>query len=82
MKNLRNIMMGLSATAIAALILCSAAPNSGNDSSKSLKVNVVNFKTCVEQSKMGKQEQANFEALKKQMKQPSKKESSMNSRPI
>lgn len=31
------------------------------------KIALVNFKTCVEQSKVGKQEQANFEALKKQM---------------
>ncbi len=34
---------------------------------KPLNVRVVNFKTCVEKSKIGKQEQANFEALKKQM---------------
>lgn len=32
-----------------------------------LKVGVVNFKTCLEQSKIGKQEQASFEAMKKQM---------------
>lgn len=31
------------------------------------KIRVVNFKTCVEQSKLGKQEQASFDALKKQM---------------
>lgn len=36
-------------------------------SAKDLKVAVVNFKECVENSKLGKQEQANFEALKKQM---------------
>lgn len=36
-------------------------------SNKPLKIAVVNFKTCVEKSKMGKQEQANFESLKKQM---------------
>ena len=33
----------------------------------SLKIGVVNFKTCVEQSKLGKAEQAAFEALKEQM---------------
>jgi outer membrane protein len=38
-----------------------------DDSSKPLKIRVVNFKTCVEQSKLGLQEQASFEALKKQM---------------
>lgn len=32
-----------------------------------LEIRVVNFKTCVELSKAGKQEQAAFEALKKQM---------------
>lgn len=32
-----------------------------------IKFRVVNFKTCAEQSKMGKQEQVSFEALKKQM---------------
>jgi outer membrane protein len=35
--------------------------------SKQLKVGIVSFKICVEQSKLGKQEQANFEVLKKQM---------------
>lgn len=34
---------------------------------KPLKIAVVSFKTCVEKSKIGKQEQANFESLKKQM---------------
>lgn len=36
-------------------------------SNKPLKLAVVNFKTCVEQSKLGKQEQAGFESMKKQM---------------
>lgn len=31
------------------------------------KIGLVNFKTCVEQSKIGQQEQANFEAMKKQV---------------
>jgi outer membrane protein len=34
---------------------------------KPLNIRVVNFKTCVEKSKLGKQEQTNFDALKKQM---------------
>mgnify|MGYP002133672900 CR=1 FL=1 len=38
-------------------------------SSKELKIGVINFKYCVETSKMGKQEQASFEALKKQAEQ-------------
>ena len=32
-----------------------------------IKIGVVNFKTCVEESKFGKQEQASFEAMKQQM---------------
>lgn len=32
-----------------------------------LKIGVVNFKTCIEKSKLGKAEQAAFEALKEQM---------------
>jgi outer membrane protein len=43
--------------------LSSASPLSA----KELKVGIVNFKECVESSKLGKQEQDNFEALKKQM---------------
>ena len=31
------------------------------------KIRVINFKECVEKSKLGKQEQSSFEALKKQM---------------
>lgn len=36
-------------------------------SAAELKIGVVNFKSCVEDSKIGKQEQAAFEAMKKQM---------------
>ena len=32
-----------------------------------IKVGTVNFKVCVEESKLGKQEQASFETMKKQM---------------
>jgi outer membrane protein len=34
---------------------------------KKVSMGTVNFKTCVEQSKIGKQEQSTFEAMKKQM---------------
>lgn len=44
-----------------------AAPKNRPASNAPLKVGVVNFKLAVENSKAGKQEQANFEALKKQM---------------
>lgn len=36
---------------------------------KDMKVGVINFKECVDRSKLGKQEQASFEALKKQAEQ-------------
>jgi outer membrane protein len=51
-------------------ILCTAAlsvaamPGYAADNAK---IGVVSFKTCLEQSKVGKQEQANFDAIKKQM---------------
>ncbi len=38
-----------------------------SDTNKSVKIAVVDFKECVEKSKIGKQEQQNFEELKKQM---------------
>lgn len=44
-----------------------AASKAAAATSAGLSIGIVNFKTCVEQSKYGKQEQSNFEALKKQM---------------
>jgi len=46
--------------------LCIASSVSAVDY-KNLSIGFVNFKTCVEQSKMGKQEQVAFESMKKQM---------------
>lgn len=37
------------------------------DKARSLNIGVVNFKSCVENSKLGKQEQGSFEKMKKQM---------------
>lgn len=51
-------LLALVKTAMIAAPLSSAEP--------SLKVGLVNFKSCVENSKIGKQEQANFDGLKKQ----------------
>ncbi|MEC7839404.1 MAG: OmpH family outer membrane protein [Chlamydiota bacterium] len=55
---------------LSALVLCSAVPEqlsaAGNGE---LHIGVINFKECVEKSKMGKQEQTSFEALKKQAEQ-------------
>lgn len=44
-----------------------AKPAAPAANKQQLRVGVVNFKQCVEKSKLGKQEQANFENLKKQM---------------
>ena len=44
----------------------SAADAQKTDVQKTYKVGCVNFKKCVEESKLGKQEQGSFEALKKQ----------------
>lgn len=48
-----------------AALLCSVTPHSVE--AQIQKVGIVNFKTCIEESKFGKQEQANFESMKKQM---------------
>jgi len=56
-----------------AALLMSAAPAapttnpSAPAANKQVRIGVVNFKQCVENSKLGKQEQGNFESLKKQM---------------
>lgn len=59
MKRSATLILG----AATALMLCGASPAFA----EGLKIGLVNFKKCVEQSKLGKQEQANFENLKKQM---------------
>lgn len=75
MKKLPRFFLSCAVLTAGLLILSSfdAQNNSASASaspatkSQSLKVGVVNFKRCVEQSKLGKQEQGNFEGLKKQM---------------
>ncbi len=65
-------------------LLAQSSSNYGNqsfnqNSNQALKIAVVNFKKCVEQSKIGKQEQTTFEALKKQMESVlGEKEKSLN----
>lgn len=53
----------------AALCFCMSAVHAEapQDAQQKLKIAVVNFKSCVENSKLGKQEQSNFEGLKKKM---------------
>lgn len=62
MRNLNRVLFIAVALLTSASATCSAAPDG-----KSVKVGVVNFKQCVEKSKVGKQEQANFDNMKKQM---------------
>jgi outer membrane protein len=68
MKFLRYVV--LSALALSVSTALNAADfqnNYQNNSNAPVKIRVVNFKTCVEKSKLGKQEQSTFDALKKQM---------------
>jgi outer membrane protein len=74
MKSLRKLILRIAVISFAAVSLCGAAETAvkeqtagGKLSDQNLNVKVVTFKTCVEGSKLGKQEQASFEALKKQM---------------
>ncbi len=66
-KNMRLFVLSFSA---AAAFLCStfahAAPT-GFEQTTPLRIAQVNFKTCVEKSKIGQKEQASFDAMKKQM---------------
>lgn len=70
MKNLKHILFTAVALVTGAFMLCSATPDGTNGSAlkgQNLKIAIVNFKQCVEKSKVGKQEQTNFENMKKQM---------------
>jgi outer membrane protein len=57
----------LSYAVISALLLTLAIPNEIAAAEQSLRIGIVDFKACVEKSKLGKKEQANFDSLKKQM---------------
>lgn len=70
MRNLNRILFTAVALFTGAFMLCSATTNGTAATStkgQNLKVAIVNFKQCVEKSKVGKQEQTNFENMKKQM---------------
>jgi outer membrane protein len=62
MKQTFRIVAVLAVGAFATVALASASAPEG-----ALKVGVVNFKSCFEGSKIGKQEQARFEKMKKQL---------------
>lgn len=66
MKNLRHLFLSLG------LLFCSALsaqqqPVQQSRPSSAIRIGIVNTKKCVEESKLGKQEQANFEKMKGQM---------------
>jgi outer membrane protein len=66
-KKMRLFVLSLSS---AVALLCSAfvhADTQGFEQNKPLRIALVNFKTCVEKSKIGQKEQAAFDAMKKQM---------------
>lgn len=57
MKNLRHLLL------VASLATLTFVPSYADE----VKFGIANFKACIAQSKVGKQEQASFEALNKQM---------------
>lgn len=74
MKKLGFLKLPLFAMAVATSLFCLTTDlpavettSVPSNSQKGLKIGVVNFKLAVEESKAGKQEQSNFENLKKQM---------------
>jgi outer membrane protein len=52
---------------VLAALLCGLSSAHAADAAKPVKIGYVNFKQCVEESKIGKQEEASFETMKKQM---------------
>jgi len=67
MKSLRKSILVSAALLMAVLCSSSALSAAAQGDTKQLKIAIVNFKQVVEQSKLGKQEQNSFEALRKQM---------------
>lgn len=59
--------MPLLATSAFAVDVPGANSGTKKEMPASIKIGAVNFKSCVENSKLGKQEQASFETLKNQM---------------
>lgn len=69
MKTLRFIALSLMAfmAAMCGSTVQAADAPAAFDQSKPLRIALVNFKTCVEKSKIGQKEQAAFDAMNKQM---------------
>lgn len=68
MKKYRNLKSSLLMACASAMLLTSMSPlfSAEKPSLQPGKIGVINFKDCVERSKLGQQEQNSFEALKKQ----------------
>lgn len=66
MKKLRYFILSLATVTLMGSAVAQAA-DAKFEQTKPLRIALVNFKTCVEKSKMGQKEQANFDAMKKQM---------------
>lgn len=74
MKKLKSLRSNLSIVGITAAFLCTITALGAADtkalpaaSGSQVKIGIVNFKRAVEESKIGKKEQTNFDNLKKQM---------------
>ncbi len=68
MKCLRSFVIPLALSVLlAAPAFMSAQQQSHSNSTQSSRIGIVNTKRCLEESKIGKQEQTNFEKMKAQM---------------
>lgn len=65
-KTMRKLLLNKCAAICILTAVCCFSQASAQAAEGNLKVGVVNFKECVDKSKIGKQEQSSFEALKKQ----------------
>lgn len=82
MKKFRPLFLVLSGAVLGFAALCptkACAAEGAFEQTKPLRIAVVNFKTCVEKSKIGQKEQSTFDGMKKQMENILKdKEKSLN----
>ncbi|KAF3362020.1 putative Skp-like protein [Chlamydiales bacterium STE3] len=69
MKRISFKILKMSALLVSSYMLMAAAPteSASTTTQKALKIGMINFKRCVEDSKIGKQEQDTFEAMKKKL---------------
>lgn len=69
MKNqaYRFLVVGLAALMLGGSLNAQEPRNTDAGASQAIKIGIVNTKRCLEESKLGQQEQANFEKMKKQM---------------